>query len=182
MIHVVGGTYLEYCREPAWNELFGSGLRAAIALAKLGAHSKLNTLIGPDQRPVLEMKADTNCVVVEVTEIPETIRFEYLHPLSKPFIEPELVVRALAIEPRTLHLKAERVLRYGIMEGTAQVEAEMAVYDPQSPSNPRMFGENGSTAKHLAIVANRSEMKKLTQKTTTEEACTRRFMTPTSTD
>lgn len=171
MISVAGGTYLEYCREPAWNELFGSGLRGAIALARLGSKPKLHTFIGADQRAVLEMKADTNGVEVAATEVAETIRFEYLHPLAKPVIEPELVVRDLAIHPQMQMLNASRVLRYGVMEGSSKVTAEMAVYDPQSPSNPRMFGENGSTAKRLAVVANRSEIKKLTRKKTPEEAC-----------
>lgn len=172
MISVGGGTYLEYCREPVWNELFGSGLRGAITLARLGAKPKLHTFVGPDQRPVLEMKADTNGLEVAAADISETIRFEYLHPLAKPVIEPELIVRELAIHPQVQTLQAGCVLRYGVMEGSIQVTADMAVYDPQSPSNPRMFGENGSTAKRLAVVANRSEMKKLTRKKTAEEACT----------
>lgn len=171
MIHVGGGTYLEFCREPAWNELFGSGLRGAIALAKLGTEPTLHTFIGRDQRPVLEIKAETNHINVECNEITDTIRFEYMHPLSKPVIEPEMTVQKLTIEPRTVILKAEHVLRYGVMEGSLRVEAEMSVYDPQSPSNPRMFGENGSKTKRLAVVANRSEMKKLTHKATPEDAC-----------
>ena len=171
MIHIAGGTYLEFCREPAWDELWGSGLRGAVAVANLGGESTLLTFADSGQRTVLEMKAEAGKTVVHSHEIPQTLRFEYLHPLSKPVIEPELAVRALAIEPLALKLSAERVLRYGVMEGSIQVEAEMAVYDPQSPSDPRPFGENGSRAKRLAVVANRSEVKKLTRKSTAEEAC-----------
>lgn len=171
MIHIAGGTYLEYCREPVWDELWGSGLRGAVATATLGGECVLHTFADTKNRPVLEMKAESAAIVLEVHEIPQILRFEYLHPLSKPVIEPELDVRALAIEPRTIKLKADRVLRYGVMEGSFQVEAEMAVYDPQSPSNPRPFGENGSIAKRLAVVANRSELMKLTRKPTAEEAC-----------
>ncbi len=171
VIHVAGGTYLEYCREPAWNEIFGSGLRAAGALSHLGAPVTLHTFIGREHLAVLEMKAESHAIALSHREIPETLRFEYLHPLSKPVIEPELAVRALAIVPLHVQVKADQVLRYGVMEGSIRVEAEMAVYDPQSPSNPRPFAEDGSTAKRLAIVANRSETKKLAGKSTSEEAC-----------
>ena len=171
MIHVAGGTYFEFCREPAWDELYGSGLRAAGVLSKLGSKVELHTFVGSDQRTLLEMKAEDGDIDLSCTEIPETLCFEYLHPLSKPVIEPELSVRALIVNPLQIHLKAVNVLRYGVMEGSIRVEAEMAVYDPQSPSNPRPFSEDGSTARRLAVVANRSEIKKLTGKATADEAC-----------
>ncbi len=47
------------------------------------------------------------------------------------------------------------------MEGDAIIKAEWAVYDPQSPANPRPFRENGSSAKRLAIVANVHEARQL---------------------
>ena len=33
MVTVVGGTYSEFCFDPYWNELYGSGLRGAEQLA-----------------------------------------------------------------------------------------------------------------------------------------------------
>ena len=163
MINVAGGTYLEYCREPAWNELFGSGLRAAEAITSLGERVRFHTFIGDDsQRSVLEAKAESKGIELDCFPIPRTLAFEYLHPLSKPVIAPELSARALVVSPQNKQITAKNVLRFGVIEGSINVDAEMAVYDPQSPSNPRPFSEGGSKATRLAIVANRSEVRKLT--------------------
>lgn len=171
MIRVGGGTYLERCREPSWNQIVGSGFRGAGVIAGLGSKVQLDTFIGKDDRGHLETIADLAGIGLSAEDIPETIRFEYLHPLSKPMIEPDLVVRDLFVNQRTIKIDGEYVLRYGVMEGSVRVRADMAVYDPQSPSNPRPFAENGSSAKRLAIVANRAEMKKLTGNPAPEEAC-----------
>jgi nucleoside 2-deoxyribosyltransferase len=48
----------------------------------------------------------------------------------------------------------ERVVRFGMLEGDAVVDAEWAVYDPQNESSAEPFCSNGSTAKHLAMVLN----------------------------
>jgi len=45
-----------------------------------------------------------------------------------------------------------------MMEGSAVVDADRCVYDPQSVFRPEPFPENGSRATHLAIVANRGEV------------------------
>ncbi|MGP8434973.1 PfkB family carbohydrate kinase [Paraburkholderia fungorum] len=57
-----------------------------------------------------------------------------------------------------MEIKAEVVLRFGMLEGTAKVTADRCVYDPQSAFGPEPFRANGSTANHLAIVGNRSEV------------------------
>lgn len=45
-LHVVGGVYREYCVHPRWNAIFGSGGRAALAIATLDTpvvlHSYMN--------------------------------------------------------------------------------------------------------------------------------------------
>ena len=40
---VAGGTYLEVCMRPEWRRLFGSGLRAASAVAGLSPRTVLHT-------------------------------------------------------------------------------------------------------------------------------------------
>jgi len=159
VIHVCGGTYLEDCREPQWFELFGSGLRAASALARLKVATKLSTFVSADQLPVLEAKGEG--VEVLHSAVPATIVFEYLHPLSKPVTAPDAVVRAVTQNPLRMEVDAEKVVRFGMVEGTCKVRAKVAVYDPQSPGDPRRFSENGSSVDRLAIVANRFEAERL---------------------
>jgi hypothetical protein len=52
------------------------------------------------------------------------------------------------------------VLRFGMLEGEAVVSAGIAVYDPQSAFDPRPFGENGSTARRLAMILNQLEARR----------------------
>lgn len=169
MIHVVGGTYLELCREPHFYELYGSGLRASLALASLGARVRFSTFVGAEQRPVLEAKS--NGVDVRPTVVDETVRFVYLHPLSTPAIEPDSYVSECELKPSEIEVQADKVLRFGMVEGRAKVRAKMATYDPQTPSDPRPFAENGSVAERLAVVANRVEATRLTGRDDPEKAC-----------
>ncbi|MBN0523972.1 nucleoside 2-deoxyribosyltransferase, partial [Pseudomonas aeruginosa] len=57
----------------------------------------------------------------------------------------------------TLAVSGEKVLRFGMIDGTAVVNADFAVFDPQNADEPESFSANGSTAKHLALVLNRHE-------------------------
>ena len=42
MIHVAGGIYFEVCWEGDWNQLYGSGLRAAATLSSMGVPVRLS--------------------------------------------------------------------------------------------------------------------------------------------
>lgn len=169
MIHVAGGTYLEHCREPHWYELYGSGLRAGMALARLKTPVRLSTFVGDEQEEVLRAKAEG--IDLEVSKTRETVIFSYLHPLSKPAIEPDIYARACDRNPKEVKIQAEKVLRFGMVEGSAVVKAKMVTYDPQTPSDPRAFTENGSQADRLAVVANRVEARQLTGEADPESAC-----------
>ncbi len=169
MIHVAGGTYLEHCREPYWYELFGSGLRASLALSELGVSVRFLTFAGEGQKPVLQAKAGR--VRIQAMDCDQTVTFSYLHPLSKPVIEPDAYIRACGQRQKILELKADKVLRFGMIEGSAKVQAKMVTYDPQTPGDPRPFGENGSIAKRLAVVANRVEARRLTGREAPKSAC-----------
>lgn len=169
MIHVVGGTYLEVCREQNWQELFGSGLRASLALARLGNVAKFSTFIGKRHQPVLLAKSEG--ITVIPTEADGTIIFNYLHTLSTPSIGLDSYVRRCEQKPRQLDVTDDKVLRFGMVEGDARVKARMATYDPQSPAAAKLFAENGSQANRLAVVANRAEAKHMTGRRTPEDAC-----------
>jgi nucleoside 2-deoxyribosyltransferase len=169
MIHVAGGTYLEFCREPHWYELYGSGLRASLVLHKLDVPVCFSTFADQNQKPVLTIKAAG--INLEIVDTSNTVSFSYLHPLSKPSIEPDFFLRDHQLRPKVITIDAENVLRFGVVEGSAKIRAKMATYDPQTPSDPRPFTENGSSAEHLAVVANKSEAKRLTGHTDPEKAC-----------
>ena len=160
MLAIVGGTYREICHEPLWNELYGSGLRAAVALAALSDGLEYHTLVGPDEHAELAAKAAYAGATVHATAIAATVRFVYNHPLATPNIYPS-IEKMFTHKPQ-LKVAAENVLVYGILEGESQVHGTYVVYDPQSPNNPLPFAHTGSTAQHLAIVLNSWEGRQLT--------------------
>jgi Nucleoside 2-deoxyribosyltransferase/pfkB family carbohydrate kinase len=158
-MYVVGGTYFEVCREPDWNELFGSGFRAAAAISGLDPHVRLSTYVSERDQPTLDSYADAYRVSVEAHTAPQTLRFSYVHGLSRPWIDPPL--HLLTTQP-PIEVEGETILRYGMLEGDALVRGERVVYDPQSTYDPRPFHQNGSEANRLAIVANRREGEAMT--------------------
>ena len=61
-----------------------------------------------------------------------------------------------------IYVSGKTVLRYGFLEGDAVVDADRAVYDPQTSNAPTAFAENGSRANTVALVLNESEIRSLT--------------------
>jgi nucleoside 2-deoxyribosyltransferase len=61
-----------------------------------------------------------------------------------------------------IQVSGDMVLRYGMIEGDAIIEAHTAVYDPQSAFGAKRFGTNGSRADRLAVVLNRYEAASMT--------------------
>lgn len=152
-IHVVGGVYGEYCVRPKWNELFGSAGRAAIALAKMDAEVTLYSYFTKESGE--QFKADFvwyNKLKIVETPAEKLTRFWYMHDSAKPriFERPS--------NPESAIIVAEsKVVRFGILDGDAVIHADWAVYDPQNMGTATLFGENGSTANHLALVLNTYE-------------------------
>ncbi len=156
MIRVVGGVYAERCLVPSWNQLFGSGGRAAAALAELDAVT-LHTYIAPAEERALRTLASAIRFELSLSDARETIGFFYFHPLSVPVITPARV------SPRPpLTVEGDTILRFGMLEGDAVVRGRRVVYDPQSAHAPQGFRANGSTADALAVVLNRQELQLLT--------------------
>jgi hypothetical protein len=87
-----------------------------------------------------------------VHPIKDAISFSYDYPLPLAQRQPSIVTpnRAIAVQGPT-------VLRFGFVEGDATVQAERAVFDPQSHDPREEFGANGSRANHLAVVLNENE-------------------------
>ena len=153
-IAVVGGYYGEHCVAPAVNERYGSGGRAALAIARAGKAVAWHYYC-----PETEMD-DVQLVLADLNlqhhPSPSETRvdFRYFHPLSRPEYFPAKILSAPPIV-----VKARNALRFGFMEGDAVVQAETCVYDPQSPEAVP-FGSNGSQAKLLAVVLNANEVRR----------------------
>lgn len=149
---VAGGAYLETCLRPEWRRLFGSGLRAACAVSRLSPGTELYAYCFEDWADDIRHTAAAFGCIAHLHPIQDAISFSYDYPLSLAQRHPSIVTpnRAIVVPGRT-------VLRFGFVEGDAIVQAERAVFDPQSLDPLEAFGANGSQANCLAVVLNESE-------------------------
>lgn len=157
-ILVAGGIYRERCIWPNWQQTFGSAGRAACALADFGTPVALVGYASPGVEIEFGRQARISGVDFRPSPMPEGILFDYVHSMSIPRIWPDLP--RIKRQP-ALQVAGDIVLRFGMLESTVMVDAKTCVYDPQSAYQPEPFGENGSRAERLAIVANRSEVRGL---------------------
>ncbi|MBZ4038071.1 PfkB family carbohydrate kinase [Novilysobacter selenitireducens] len=155
MLAVVGGAYREWCMRPLWDEVFGSAGRAASAIAHLGGQASLHCYSSPETKDALEAHGRFDEFDIVGTPAPQGVGFYYTHGLSRPSI------RRPREDLPPLSVKAEKVLRFGMLESTAVVTADYAVFDPQNAKGIESFRHNGSTANHLALVLNRYEARSL---------------------
>lgn len=150
---VTGGVYREECIWPYWSRIFGSAGRAAAAISTLSPSSSLVAYACRSWADDVRQSMLQFGVLPELTEIDEDIGFHYFHPLSAA----ELVGASGKRKP-ALQADGDVVLRFGMVEGDAIVNAKRAIYDPQNPNDVLRFRENGSTADSLAIVLNEVEL------------------------
>lgn len=154
-ITIAGGIYHERCVWPQWDQIYGSGGRAAAALV---GHVDQITLRGYAQEEIasqFRVLSEAYGFTFDPIKASQAISFEYFHCLSVPIIRPfRLHIQRCA----AFTAKAPVVLRFGMMEGTVVVDADCCIYDPQSAFYPEGFHDNGSQARRLAIVANRGEV------------------------
>jgi hypothetical protein len=151
VLHIVGGVYREYCMHPLWREIFGSGGRAASAILGIGGQATLHSYLESKDFKVLQSRAAFEGFNLNITQVEKEVSFAYQHGLSTPIIQAPLEKYA------PLRVCENKVIRYGMIEGSGIVEADFAVYDPQNVCSPESFHDNGSSAKHLALVLNRYE-------------------------
>jgi hypothetical protein len=151
MITIAGGVYKERCLRPSWEETYGSAGRAATAIARFEGEVELHSFLDSNSLFIMSNRAALEGFKLIPSDISQSVAFEYTHGLSTPLIEHSTDVYC------QLQIAAEQVLRFGMIEGSAVVDANYAVYDPQSADAPEPFSANGSKAKHLALVLNRYE-------------------------
>jgi hypothetical protein len=138
-VSVVGGTYIERCADPAWDEILGSGLRGALVLRQLGATVTYATLSDAIHSQSIAQAAREAGIEPRIEASAHLISFTYRHALARPFIDPPL---HRIQQAESLRVEASRVLRYGMLEGEAVVRAKIAVYDPQNSERPARFAAN----------------------------------------
>jgi nucleoside 2-deoxyribosyltransferase len=155
MLTIVGGVYRERCLRPNWDEFYGSAGRAASAITKLGGKVVLHSYLTSQAKGVLDDRKVAERFDVCDIATTEGVSFYYEHGLARPKF------RRPTSQLSPLQVKDDHVLRYGMMEGTAIVHANYAVFDPQNVDGPESFHQNGSTANHLALVLNRYEARAL---------------------
>jgi hypothetical protein len=152
---IAGGIYHERCTWPEWNHTYGSGGRAAAAVAghldNVQLYSYVPPLAAKNFRPYAEMYGFD----FREVEGKQLVSFDYVHSLSNPIIRP---IIGRIQQNDAIPVAAEAVLRFGMLEGSARITAQRCVYDPQSAFDPEPFEANGSRAEALAIVANRAEI------------------------
>ncbi|QGG93348.1 carbohydrate kinase family protein (plasmid) [Agrobacterium sp. MA01] len=162
---VAGGLYREVCETPSWNREFGSGVRAAAVLSKLSPGTRFHTYrSSPDGEAIGYLKSLGVDVVCERRTT--DIVFAYFHPLSNPLIRP-----AVERAQMPLVVVGDGVLRFSFLEGSAVVNAERAVYDPQGSGAVEPFEANGSKAVELAIVLNEEELLRYSGRSDIKSAC-----------
>ena len=152
---IAGGCYREICERPKWSAFFGSGVRAAAALAGVTPHVELYTYCHPERTTGLDDIRDRG-VIVHALPSANEIAFAYLHPLSCPGVAPN-ISNIASEEP--IICRGDVVLRFGILEGDAVVHGDRVIYDPQTVDKVAPFNKNHSSAKSLAIVLNASELR-----------------------
>lgn len=156
---VVGGFYVERCIQPLWDAAFGSGGRAAAAAVGIVPDIVLHAYVPDKVADDANALAEFSGFKLQPHKGSYSVEFDYLHPLATPRISPS--PERMKPHPPIL-VDGEFVLRFGMLEGDAIVHADIAVYDPQSAFGAKGFTDNGSTAKRLAYVLNRSEAHSIT--------------------
>jgi nucleoside 2-deoxyribosyltransferase len=155
MLNIIGGTYIERCREPSRREIFGSGFRAAIALADKAIDIKFSSCVGEKDIETVTSICNTYEIVNNFKLLDKTIIFYYDHPLVKPkILDKSNDIIDLVVE----HSSDDNILYYGMIEATSTVNGNYVVYDPQ---NWVSFKNTKSTANHLAIILNKQEAQNL---------------------
>lgn len=157
---IVGGVYRERCIHPLWDNVFGSAGRAVPCVsAQIPSGVRLHAYIAPSIEPEARQLVAESAVELVPAPADDEIAFDYLHPLAIPRITPSL--GSIRRRP-PIRVQGEVVLRYGMLEGDAVVDTQIAVYDPQSAFGADPFSANGSRAGRLAVVMNRSEARSMT--------------------
>lgn len=158
---VVGGVYKENCAWPAHDTIQGSAGRAALCLSQLdkavtvSLHAKIAQ---QDESDLKELFAFNKNCTLNIEYSATTTKFDYFHPLSEPKVsKPKQTGSLPAFSPVSGVVEVGVV--FGMIEANPVVSCGTAIYDPQNTYKPLLFSEMGCSAKRLAYVTNKNELK-----------------------
>jgi nucleoside 2-deoxyribosyltransferase len=154
-LDIIGGSYYEVCKESDWDELYGSGFRACVALSKKGIDMHFHTFADKETAEILKLLCNQLNIKLSFNDIAKTFEFIYDHPIASPILFPSLFP-ITSSEPLSIK-NASNVIYFDTLDGQANVSANRLVYDPQSPDKPNSFRNSGSSADELIIVLNHKE-------------------------
>lgn len=158
-LKIAGGIYREICQFPERREILGSGGRAAASLDELDVDVELFAFVPESYAYEVRLNLANYNFRLSFAPSRHLVSFRWLHGLASPQQEPMFNVED---EVGTFAVSGDLVLRYGMVEGHAVVDADIAVYDPQAPLYAQYFTDNGSRANRLAYVINSVEATLLT--------------------
>ncbi|WP_016888805.1 PfkB family carbohydrate kinase [Mycobacteroides abscessus] len=152
-IEVVGGTYREYCVEPAIDRLLGSGLRAAGILSSLGDTARFRTAINDDD--TAEFGAVCAALNVDFDAVPRTgpVVFTYETPISR-------TTQRGDASAETMNVDADCVLAFGMVESHWTVRANTLVIDPQHAPVSTLL--DSAKADRISLILNEHEARTAT--------------------
>ena len=153
---IIGGIYREICLDPDSDHLFGSGLRATLAISRGCKELFLFGYAEAEIAKVIKSMSEKFGFKTEIRRRQNEIGFVYDTPISSP--------KVFGLDEKnepypTLTVSGKNILAFSIMESSIDVKADRLVIDPQGAS--KFEGNIKWSAKHLAIVANKKEIKKL---------------------
>ena len=154
-VSITGGAYREICNWPVWNAVFGSGWRAVRVFRAFYPKTNITFCsVGNQQlQQIMKVYAASELLEPNIVVADNMLCFEYAHPLSRPIIT-GLNKKRLAVEA-----DGNYVIGFGMLDASVKLTGDYVVYDPQSPTHPISFREQGGLANHLALVMNETEAK-----------------------
>lgn len=171
---IIGGVYAERCQEPEWDQVFGSGLRAAVACVEIAKKAQksvelISWLAKREERDV-QLRAESFGVTLEPRESHQTIEFEWTHGLAKPmmFYDGPKVLPL----PQCDVIHAKNALMFGLVEDqqvgtelfTPRVLAVKLVYDPQGEESAIPWSMTKCKADRVVMVLNLVEAQAIAKK------------------
>ena len=156
-VSIAGGAYHETCSWPVWNAVFGSGWRAVRVFRALSPATNITFCSVGNQQLQQRMKvyAASEPLEPNIIKVDDMLYFDYTHPMSRP------IITGLNKNRHAVEANGKYVIGFGMLEASVKLTGEYVVYDPQSPTHPLSFKEQGGAAHHLALVMNETEAKML---------------------